>query len=133
MKGDPWLSVVTNATDPVAAAIAHHLKIAGELMTATRNAKGEPSLSNVDVIARLDLILAKLEEPAVPVEHRLWDIRELADYLHRHPETARSMTALPDFPMAISLPGRGAGRGKLLYRATEIVAWAASYQEKRRR
>lgn len=89
--------------------------------------------SDADVIARLDLILSKLGTPAVPLADQLWTLAEIAHYLHRHVETVReSMSCLPDFPAAISLPGRGIGRGKLLYRAGEIVEWALSYQEKRR-
>ena len=87
------------------------------------------SLSNADVIARLDLILAKLGAGAVPLADQLWTLADIARYLYRHVETVReSMSCFPDFPAAISLPGRGSGRGKLLYRAGEVVAWAASYQ-----
>jgi hypothetical protein len=117
---------------PIAAAIELHLQIAGELIAATRQADGLPILGNAEVIARLDLILAKLETAAVPLADQLWTLTEIAHYFRRHVVTVReSMACRPDFPAAISLPGRGGGRGKLLYRAGEIVEWAASYQEQR--
>jgi hypothetical protein len=120
--------------DPIGAAIELHLQIAGELMAARQAAAFMPALSNADVIARLDLILAKLNMPAVPPSEQLWTLAEIAEYFHRHVETVReSMACLPGFPLAINLPGRGAGRGKPLYRAAEVIQWAVSYQEQRHR
>lgn len=120
-------------SDAIGAAIQHHLQIAGELMAAVRQRSNVTPSSDADVIARLDLILAKIGSPAVPLADQLWTLTEIAHYLHRHVETVReSMSCLPDFPAAISLPGRGSGRGKLLYCAGEIVEWAISYQQRGR-
>jgi hypothetical protein len=57
----------SKATAAVAAAIALHLKNAAVLMAAQTTATDAGSMNGAEIIARLDLILAKLERPrAVP-------------------------------------------------------------------
>lgn len=89
-------------------------------------------MPEAEIIARLDLVLAKLDRPAVELADQLWTLAQVADYLGRHVVTVReSMACLPTFPAPIHLPGRGVGRGKALYEAGEVIAWAKSYKEKR--
>lgn len=123
---------MTDTIDPVAEAIAHHLKVAGDLISATRQAEGAPALNNAEIVARLDLILAKLAGPQVTLSEQLWDLEQISTYLHRNKQVVRqTMASLPSFPKAIRLPSEG--RAQPLYKASEIIEWAASFQEKRRR
>lgn len=50
--------------DPVATAIAQHLQIVGELMTAHQGAGDSRTTSSAEIIARLDMVLARLSTPA---------------------------------------------------------------------
>lgn len=50
--------------DPVESAIAQHLQIVGELMAAQRGVGDSRTTNNVEIITRLDKILAKLGTPA---------------------------------------------------------------------
>lgn len=119
------------ANDSVASAIAQHLKEAAALMAAQSTSSAGGSINEAEIIARLDLILMKLDAPVVPLEQQLWTLAEVAAYFGRHVVTVReSMACLPSFPPAIHLPGRGAGRGKALYNAGEVIEWAKTYQEK---
>lgn len=123
----------SKATEAVASAIAQHLHTAASLMAAKSRVSDGLSTNEAEIIARLDLILAKLDCPAVPLSEQLWTLTEIAHYLHRHVATvSQSMACHPSFPPAIRLPGRGA-RGKPLYKAIEVIEWAKSYQEKRRK
>lgn len=122
------------ANDSVATAIARHLKEAAALMAAQNTAAEGESIIDAEIIARLDLILAKLDTPVVPLEKQLWTLADVAAYFGRHVVTVReSMAFLTSFPAAIHLPGRGAGRGKALYNAGDVIAWAASFKETRRK
>jgi hypothetical protein len=91
-----------------------------------------PSMHNDhDLIARLATELAKQLRPALPIEIDLWDIATIATYLKRSESVVRErMACLPDFPKAIRLPSTRSVRGQTLYRAREIIQWAAQYQDK---
>ncbi len=85
----------------------------------------------IEKLDRLETMLAGLSAPPVPLEVQLWDLAAVSKYLRRHTEVVReSMACLPDFPKAVRLPGRGA-RSHALYYASEIIAWAKNYREKR--
>jgi hypothetical protein len=122
-----------NRTSPaVASAIAHHLQSAVSLMVAPIDPVTGQLTKEAEILAKLDLVLAKLNQPAVPLDDQLWTLKDVANYLHRHVATvSESMASLPSFPRAVRLPGRGGGRGKPLYSAGEIVKWAHTFKEKR--
>lgn len=86
-----------------------------------------------ETIDRLaEAVAQRLGPSSVPLDAQVWTLAQVAEYLGRHVVTVReSMACLPSFPAAIHLPGRGAGRGKALYNAGEVVKWAHSYREKR--
>lgn len=66
--------------------------------------------------AKLDAILALLEQPAVPLADQLWDNADIGSYLRRTPKVVReTLTPHPSFPKAIRLPGKGKARP--LYKA----------------
>lgn len=80
--------------------------------------------------AKLDAILALLEQPAVPLADQLWDHSDVARYFKRNPQVVReSITCVPSFPKAIRLPSKG--RAHPLYKAGEVVAWAMSQRGQR--
>jgi hypothetical protein len=61
----------------------------------------------------------------------LWDIATIATYLKRSELVVREgMACLPDFPKAIRLPSTRSARGQALYRAKDVINWAARYQDK---
>jgi hypothetical protein len=71
--------------------------------------------------------LAKLE----PFEYVLWDLNDIARYLHRNKETVRQrMVCLPSFPKAIRVPAGDAKRPHPRYYAKEVVEWAKKHQDK---
>ena len=100
-------------------------------MSTAIDAGGAPMYSDSDLIARLAAELAKQLRPTLPVEIDLWDIATIATYLKRSESVVRErMACLPDFPKAIRLPSTRSVRGQALYRAKEVIQWAARYQDK---
>jgi hypothetical protein len=80
------------------------------------------------LIARLAAELANQLRPALPVEIDLWDIATIATYLKRSESVVRErMVCLPDCSKAIRLPSTRSARGQALYRAKEVIQWAARY------
>jgi len=72
-----------------------------------------------------------LTPTSLPIEIDLWDIATIATYLKRSESVVRErMACLPDFPKAIRLPSTRSIRGQALYRAREVIQWAAQYQDK---
>lgn len=122
------------ANDSVASAIAQHLKEAAALMAAHSTPSAGGSINEAEIIARLDLILMKLDVPVVPLEQQLWTLADIACYFQKHTQTVRdSMACLPSFPPAIRLPAKNNARSHPLYNAGEIVKWAESFKDKRRK
>lgn len=80
----------------------------------------------------LTKILEKLSAPApvIPLSVDLWDIATIAAFLKREPQVVRErMACLPTFPKAIRLQTK-TGRAQPLYKATEVIAWTNSHQER---
>lgn len=86
-------------------------------------------------MSEIDKLLEAIDKlsPRIPVTVDLWSVREIAAYLKRsEPVVRERITALPGFPQAIRLPVVGGkGRGQPLWKASEVIAWAESHQEKR--
>lgn len=64
--------------------------------------------------------------------HALWDLAELAKYLHRSEQHTRQWIITQDgFPRPIRIPsGKSATeRARSLWRAKDVIAWAESYVE----
>lgn len=59
----------------------------------------------------------------------LWTLEDVCTYLRVEKTKLRTYQAMPKFPKAIRLPSdKGAGHPR--YKATEIMEWAESYQER---
>lgn len=117
--------------DAVAVAIAQHLHSAASLMAAKAGYADQPATNEAEIIARLDLIIAKLDRPAVPLSAQLWDTAYNGAYLKRSTDNVRrEIVCLPSFPRPIRLPVHR--KAQALYKAREIIQWAESHQEKRR-
>ncbi|MDP3669152.1 MAG: hypothetical protein Q8R69_05630 [Telluria sp.] len=89
-------------------------------------------MSEADIINKLAAAIAAHLRTTIPVSIDLWDIATIAQYLKRNEATVRErMACLPDFPKAIRLPSTtNKGRGQALYRAADVIAWTARYQDK---
>jgi hypothetical protein len=87
--------------------------------------------SDHELIKQLIEALGGLTKPAIPVEIDLWDTATVAAYLKRSDAVVRERIAcLPDFPKAIRPPSSRAERGRPLYEAKEVIAWAKKYKDK---
>lgn len=70
----------------------------------------------------LKQLLDKLGAPVLPVSIDAWDTEHIARYMKRSPDTIRrEVVVQPDFPKPMRIPG--AGKGRALYKAREVVAW----------
>ncbi|WP_080439901.1 helix-turn-helix transcriptional regulator [Burkholderia ubonensis] len=63
--------------------------------------------------------------------HALWDLAEVAEYLHRSEQHTRQWIITQDgFPRPIRIPsGKGAERPRPLWRSKDVIAWAESFIE----
>lgn len=86
---------------------------------------------DTNIIDQLAAAVAAHVRPAISLDIALWDIATIAAYLNRTENQVRQrMACLPDFPKAIRLPSSTSARGQALYKAKEVIAWAAKYQDK---
>ncbi|KVR86042.1 hypothetical protein WK27_15070 [Burkholderia vietnamiensis] len=78
---------------------------------------------------RLDELARKIASRLTP--HALWDLAEVAEYLHRSEQHTRQWIITQDgFPRPIRIPsGRRAGRPRPLWRSKDVIAWAESHIE----
>ena len=68
--------------------------------------------------------------PRLPPSLSLWNASKVAEYLNVGARQVLERYSLMDgFPAAIRLPNPTGGRGHPRWKATEIIAWAAKYQE----
>ena len=68
---------------------------------------------------------------SIPLHVALWSSAECAQYFKRAPRQFMERIApLPSFPRAIRLPGESGKCGRPLWKAAEVIAWAAEHQEK---
>lgn len=83
---------------------------------------------------RLFQILERIEQKLSPpafAKIALWNIDDIAIYLKRNRKTVMGRVVYhPDFPKAIRLPSATGGRAQPLWKATEVIRWAESYQER---
>ncbi|WP_338328425.1 AlpA family phage regulatory protein [Burkholderia vietnamiensis] len=78
---------------------------------------------------RLDELARKIASRLTP--HALWDLAEVAEYLHRSEQHTRQWIITQDgFPRPIRIPsGRGAGRPRPLWRSKDVIAWTERHME----
>jgi hypothetical protein len=91
-------------------------------------------MTDVELLAnKIAASLAERLTPAIPVDIDLWDIKVIAAYLKRDPDSVRDrIISAPDFPKAIRLPTQGeTKRSRPLWRAKDVIRWAESYIEGR--
>ena len=92
----------------------------------------EMNAAEIRALARAYLGL--VDRPVIPLSIDLWRTAEIAAYLKRSEAVVRDrVVTLAKFPPAIRIPVLGSkGKGQPLWRAEEVIEWAAVYQEKRR-
>ncbi|MBR8377916.1 AlpA family transcriptional regulator [Burkholderia cenocepacia] len=78
---------------------------------------------------RLDDLARRIASRLTP--HALWDLAEVAEYLHRSEQHTRQwVITLDGFPRPIRIPsGKGAERPRPLWRAKDVISWAESHVE----
>jgi hypothetical protein len=83
-------------------------------------------------IEELAYKIAEAVRPAIPLDVDLWDVKTIASYLKRDPAVVRErICSLPTFPAAIRIPNANGQRMHPLWKASDVVAWAESYKEKK--
>lgn len=118
-------------------------------MAAKSSPTAGTSINEAEISARLDLILTKLallevrlaglDErlmqapiPILPTSIDLWDTRHIGAYLKRSTDNVRKeIVCLPSFARPVRLPVHG--KAQALYLAREVIEWAKSFKEKRRK
>jgi hypothetical protein len=77
--------------------------------------------------------IAEHVRPAVPIEHALWDVADIANYLRRSPATVRErIVCLPGFPKPFRTPTLREGeqtRGHPTWKAMEVIEWNQQYRD----
>lgn len=123
------MSGAKESTTPAAEAIARHLHALAALMAEKIGAENvRPPIDEARIIARLDLILNKLDHPGLPLSVQLWDTKHIGAYLKRSTDNVRKeIVCLPSFPRPVRLPVHG--KAQALYKAREVIRWAESYQD----
>jgi hypothetical protein len=95
----------SKATEAVATAIAQHLHATAALMAAKAASNGGESINTAEIMARLDLILTKLEPPIVPLSDQLWGTAQIGSYLRRSTDNVQGNRV----PVELSVPDTPAG------------------------
>jgi hypothetical protein len=73
----------------------------------------------------LQELLNKVAGALIPVQIDAWDTEHIARYMKRTVDTVRrEIVVQPDFPKPMRIPG--AGKGRALWKAREVVAWLES-------
>lgn len=91
-------------------------------------------MSETELITKLANALALQLRPAIPLNIDLWDVSTIAQFLKRSDDQVRErVICLPDFPKAIRLPSQSGRRGHPLYKAAEVIAWAETYRETKKK
>lgn len=91
-------------------------------------------MSETEVMTKLADLIGKHLKPAIPIDIDLWDVATIAQWMKRSEDQVRErVVCLPDFPKAIRLPttGEKQSRGRPLWKAVEVMAWAEKYRDKR--
>ncbi|QUN44121.1 AlpA family phage regulatory protein [Burkholderia cenocepacia] len=92
--------------------------------------RASPSAPTKEESLRIDELARKIASRLTP--HALWDLAELAAYLHRSEQHTRQWIVTQDgFPRPIRIPsGRSsAERAHPLWRAKDVIAWVESHVE----
>lgn len=93
-------------------------------------AQNPPSAPTKDEHGQLDELARKIAARLTP--HALWDLAEVAEYLHRSQQHTRQwIVTQAGFPRPLRIPsGKSATeRARPLWRAKDVIAWAESHVE----
>lgn len=79
--------------------------------------------------------IAESMRPTLPLDIDLWSADEIAAYVKMTPRyVAEHLVMHPSFPRPIYFPtGIKSKGGRRRYKASEVIEWAESWQEKKRR
>lgn len=81
----------------------------------------------------IDQLVQAIQARAIPMDVDLWDADGVAGYLKVQRRTVLEVFApRPDFPAAIRLPTRGSGPGAPRWKASKVIEWAESRQDRRK-
>ncbi|WP_081063119.1 AlpA family phage regulatory protein [Burkholderia stagnalis] len=107
--------------------VVEHDQSSERRMQAAGSRESEVKVSDLENIDELARRIAMRLTP-----HALWDLAEVAEYLHRSEQHTRQWVTTQDgFPRPIRIPsGKSrAERAWPLWRAQDVVAWAESHVE----
>lgn len=77
-----------------------------------------------ELISSLTEAISMLATNPVPLDQRLWNADDCAQYLRMEKKTFQNHYAPhPNFPKPFQL-ARAGGGGRVLWRASEVIAWA---------
>lgn len=80
--------------------------------------------------AKRTQVLEEVAKPAIPLKVALWDCKSIATYLGlSYRQVMDRTTKLAGFPAPIRLPAEKSW-GQPRWKATEVIRWAESFQEK---
>ncbi len=92
------------------------------------------NLPDTQLFDQLAAAVAARITASIPIEFDLWGSAEIAAYLKVSSKHVLDRYApMTDFPLAIRLPTQNGGHGQPRWKASEIIAWAEKYQEKKLR
>lgn len=62
----------------------------------------------------------------IPIKHQLWSDRKVAEYLDVTPRQVKVYAKMPGFPDPMILPTDKGQKGKMRWKAVEIIKWGES-------
>ncbi|SDC25890.1 helix-turn-helix transcriptional regulator [Paraburkholderia lycopersici] len=105
---------------------------AGQRILSVTDGAREAAPRSLDLIERNDIEALARRIAAWLSPHALWDLAEVAAYLHCSVHYTREAIILQDdFPRRIRIPSGGGASERVrgLWRSKEVIAWAESHAE----
>jgi hypothetical protein len=88
------------------------------------------SLQQIELLVpRLEALLKDLEKCSLPLEDRLWDVAEIAEWLRLSVDTvSRSVVTRPGFPAPVQAVAGALARRRWF--AGEVIRWARQNRDR---
>lgn len=87
-----------------------------------------------NIVDRLATAVIERVRSPIPIEHDLWDIDRIAEYLKFKPYHVRTrIVCLPDFPQHTRVPTGKESWSHKRWRAKEVIAWYEKYESRQRK
>lgn len=83
---------------------------------------GFDEVLKLSTMVEVDRILRQSMPGRIPIEHALWDVGLIGEYLIYSEDEVRKVVKQPDFPTAIRI-SIGQRQGQARYKASEVIEW----------